>query len=70
MSNFNLPDFPVSRLRRLRKTPVLRDMFRETSVSKADLIYPLFIVEGENVKKEISSMPGQYQLSIDNVIRE
>src|SRR5580765_245974 len=70
MSNFNLPDFPVSRLRRLRKTPALRDMFRETSISKADLIYPLFIVEGENVRKEISSMPGQFQLSIDSVIRE
>ena len=70
MSNFNLPDFPVSRLRRLRKTPALRDMFRGTTVSKADLIYPLFIVEGENVKKEISSMPDQFQLSIDNVIRE
>src|SRR5437764_920340 len=70
MSNFNLPDFPVSRLRRLRKSAVLRDMFRETAVSKADLIYPLFIVEGENVKKEISSMPGQFQLSINNVIRE
>ena len=70
MSNFNLPDFPVSRLRRLRKTPALRDMFRETTVSKTDLIYPLFIVEGENIKKVISSMPGQFQLSIDNVIRE
>ena len=70
MSNFNLPNFPVSRLRRLRKTPALRDMFRGTTVSKADLIYPLFIVEGENVKKEISSMPDQFQLSIDNVIRE
>src|SRR6266481_3860725 len=70
MSNFNLPDFPDSRLRRLRKSAALRNMFRETSISKADLIYPLFIVEGENVKKEISSMPGQYQLSIDNVVRE
>ena len=45
-------------------------MFRETTVSKADLIYPLFIVEGENVKKEISSMPGQYQMSVDNILRE
>jgi len=70
MSSFNLPDFPVSRLRRLRKTPALRDMFRETTVSRADLIYPLFIVEGENIKKEISSMPGQFQMSIDNAIRE
>lgn len=64
------PGFPVTRLRRLRKTPVLRDMFRETTLSKADLIYPLFIIEGENVRNEISSMPDQFQLSIDNVIRE
>ena len=64
------PNFPITRLRRLRKTAALRDMFRETSLSAADFIYPLFIVEGENVKKEISSMPDQYQLSIDNVLRE
>ena len=70
MSIFNQPNFPVTRLRRLRHSAAIRDMFRETSLSKADLIYPLFIVEGENVKKEISSMPGQYQLSIDNVISE
>lgn len=70
MSKFNLPGFPISRLRRLRKNPVVRDMFRETSVTKDDLIYPLFVVEGEGIKKEISSMPGQFQLSIDSVIRE
>ncbi len=62
--------FPVTRLRRLRKTPALRDMFRETILSKSDFIYPLFIIEGENVKKEISSMPGQFQLSVDNILRE
>lgn len=70
MSKFIQPNFPVSRLRRLRRSPAIRDMFRETSLSTADFIYPLFIVEGENQKKEISSMPGQFQLSIDNVIRE
>jgi len=70
MSKFIQPGFPVTRLRRLRKTASLRDMFRETSLSPADFIYPLFIVEGENVKKEISSMPAQYQLSIDNAFRE
>ena len=64
------PGFPTTRLRRLRKTAVLRDMFRETSLSRADLIYPLFIVEGENVRNAISSMPDQFQLSIDNVLRE
>jgi len=70
MSKFIQPGFPVTRLRRLRKTASLRDMFRETSLSPADFIYPLFIVEGENVKKEISSMPAQYQLSIDNALSE
>jgi porphobilinogen synthase len=45
-------------------------MFRETAISASDFIYPQFIVEGENVKKEISSMPSQFQLSIDNVLRE
>jgi porphobilinogen synthase len=70
MSDFNYPNFPVSRLRRLRKTSALRDMFRETVLSKNDFVYPLFIVEGSNVKKEISSMPGQFQMSVDNVLRE
>ena len=70
MRNINLPDFPVARLRRLRRNAALRDMFCETSLSKSDFIYPLFIVEGDGVKNEISSMPGQYQMSIDNVLRE
>ena len=71
MTSFNIqPGFPTTRLRRLRKSPALRDMFRETALSPADFIYPLFIVEGENVKKEISSMPEQFQLSVDNTLRE
>jgi porphobilinogen synthase len=70
MSNFNYPDFPVSRLRRLRKTSALRDMFRETHLTKHDFIYPLFVAEGENFKREISSMPDVFQLSVDNVLRE
>ena len=45
-------------------------MFRETVISPADFIYPLFIVEGDNIKREISSMPGQFQHSVDNVLRE
>jgi porphobilinogen synthase len=64
------PGFPATRLRRMRRSPILREMFRETSLHASDFIYPLFIVEGENVKKEISSMPGQFQLSIENVINE
>ena len=70
MSNFNLPNFPVSRLRRLRKTSALRDMFRETYLTKNDFIFPLFVAEGENFKREISSMPNIFQLSVDNVLRE
>ncbi|HEY0657322.1 MAG TPA: porphobilinogen synthase [Pyrinomonadaceae bacterium] len=70
MSNFNLPNFPVSRLRRLRKTANLRDMFRETHLTRNDFIFPLFVAEGANYKREINSMPNMFQLSIDNVLRE
>jgi porphobilinogen synthase len=70
MSNFNLPDFPVSRLRRLRKTVALRDMFRETHLTRSDFIYPLFVAEGTNFKREIGSMPNIFQLSVDNILRE
>jgi porphobilinogen synthase len=45
-------------------------MFRETHLSKEDFIYPLFVVEGSNIKREISSMPGQFQMSVDSVLRE
>jgi len=60
--------FPKTRLRRLRYNPILRDLVSETSVSVNDLIYPIFICEGENIKNEISSMPGQFQLSVDNAV--
>jgi porphobilinogen synthase len=70
MSNFNLPDFPVSRLRRLRKSTALRDLFRETHLTGNDFIYPLFVAEGENFKREINSMPNIFQLSVDHILRE
>lgn len=57
--------FPTYRLRRLRRTENLRRMIRETAVSVDDLIYPLFIVHGRGVKREISSMPGNYHWSVD-----
>ncbi|RST59259.1 porphobilinogen synthase [Siminovitchia terrae] len=53
------------RHRRLRKSAALREMVRETHIHPEDLIYPLFIVEGENTRKEISSMPGAFQISLD-----
>ncbi|TCK05227.1 porphobilinogen synthase [Phorcysia thermohydrogeniphila] len=62
--------FPELRLRRLRKNETIRRMVRENVLSVDDFIYPLFIVEGEGVKEEIPSMPGQYRYSIDRVIEE
>jgi porphobilinogen synthase len=57
--------FPSYRPRRLRANPTIRSMVRETSVSAADFIYPLFVKPGTGLKDEISSMPGAYQLSLD-----
>lgn len=62
--------FPETRLRRLRKTSILRDMIRETVVSLDDLIMPLFVVPGKNVRNPISSMPGNFQLSVDQLVEE
>jgi porphobilinogen synthase len=64
------PSFPAMRLRRLRKSTALRDMLRETHLSKNDFIYPLFIVEGNNIRREIGSMPNVFQMSVDEVARE
>jgi len=62
--------YPNLRLRRLRMKGVLRDMVRETELSTDDFIYPLFVVPGTNVRKEVKSMPGVYQMSIDQTVRE
>ncbi len=61
--------FPSVRPRRLRRTPFLREMVRETSVEASDLIAPLFIVPGERVEREVASMPGQHQLSVDSAVK-
>ena len=58
------------RFRRLRINPAIRQMVRETSVAASDFIYPLFVVEGKGVKKEISSMPGVFQMSLDEILKE
>ena len=58
------------RFRRLRINPAIREMVRETSVSASDCIYPLFIVEGKSIKKEISSMPGVFQMSLVEILKE
>jgi porphobilinogen synthase len=62
--------FPTHRLRRLRATEALRNVVRETRLSPAQFILPLFVCPGEGVKREISSMPGNYQMSIDQLVRE
>jgi porphobilinogen synthase len=62
--------FPELRLRRLRRSEALRALIRETKVEVGDLIYPLFVVEGNKIKQEISSMPGQYRLSNDLLPKE
>lgn len=62
--------FPYYRPRRLRKTPLLREMIRETHLRPDDFLLPLFVCPGKGVKRPISSMPGQFQLSIDLLIEE
>ena len=58
------------RRRRLRATENLRALVRETSVSVSDLIYPLFVIEGNDIKNPIDSMPGIYQYSLDRIDEE
>ncbi|MEG4581400.1 porphobilinogen synthase [Microcoleus sp. MON1_C5] len=62
--------FPTHRPRRLRNHPQLRRMVRENILTTSDLIYPLFAVPGEAFAKEVTSMPGVYQLSVDKIVEE
>jgi porphobilinogen synthase len=62
--------YPSYRMRRLRRTPTVRRMLRETTLSPDDLVYPLFVIHGENVNNPIASMPGCAQLSIGNLLAE
>jgi len=63
-------NFPATRLRRLRRTEAMRSLVRETHLHPGALIYPLFICPGEGIRKEIGSMPGVFNLSIDEAIKE
>lgn len=62
--------YPIQRLRRLRQHEAFRRMVRETRLSASDLIYPLFVMEGRDQRREIASMPGQFRLSIDLLVKE
>ena len=61
---------PIYRPRRLRDKALLRKMVRETALSSDDLIYPLFVVHGRGLRQPIAPMPGQYRLSVDEVVKE
>src|SRR5882757_4096870 len=62
--------FPVTRLRRMRQTDSLRSLVRETRLTPTGFIYPLFVCPGEGVRKEISSMPGVFNISVDEAVKE
>ncbi|MBM3757663.1 MAG: porphobilinogen synthase [Acidobacteria bacterium] len=62
--------FPIERPRRLRATPAMRSLVRETHLQPSNFILPLFVVEGEGIRKPINSMPGNAQLSIDELVKE
>ena len=62
--------FPVTRMRRLRRSEPLRALVRETSLNPGDLIYPLFLCPGEDVRRPVGSMPGVFNLSVDEALRE
>jgi len=63
-------DFPLIRMRRTRRTEALRSLVRETRLEPGQLIYPLFLCPGEGVRREISSMPGVFNLSVDEAVKE
>jgi porphobilinogen synthase len=62
--------FPLQRLRRVRRNPMLRDLVRETTLDVGDLVYPMFVVPGRGVARPVASMPGVFQLSVDRAVVE
>jgi len=62
--------FPATRLRRLRRTETLRALVRETQLTPESLVYPLFICPGTGIRKEVRSMPGVFNLSVDEAVKE
>src|SRR6202453_2115763 len=63
-------NFPAMRMRRLRRTEAMRSLVRETHLHPGALIYPMFLCPGEGVRKQIGSMPGVFNLSIDEAVKE
>ena len=63
-------NFPVTRLRRLRRTEAMRNLVRETRLTADNFVYPLFVCPGEGVRKPVGSMPGVFNLSVDEAVKE
>ncbi len=70
MSDFNIGQFPTTRLRRLRMKDFSRRMISENNLTVNDLIWPIFVCEGNNIADKINSMPGVFRYSIDNILKE
>src|SRR5580698_4124997 len=66
----NLPGFPIARLRRLRSSPALRRLVAETRLSVGQLVLPLFVRSGKKLRRPVAAMPGVFQLSPDEIVRE
>src|ERR1700749_4607045 len=62
--------FPANRLRRLRQSETLRSLVRETRLTPEAFVYPLFVCPGKGVRKEVRSMPGVFNLSVDEAVKE
>src|SRR6201994_555353 len=62
--------FPITRLRRLRRTEQLRSLVRETRLTPEAFVYPLFVCPGKGIRKEVRSMPGVFNLSVDEAVKE
>ncbi|MDP3046262.1 MAG: porphobilinogen synthase [Chloroflexota bacterium] len=69
-STLQPPAFPATRLRRLRRTPALRTLVRETAIGPDDFVYPLFVTHGSGMREEIISMPGVYRWSVDGAVTQ
>ena len=62
--------YPINRNRRLRTSETLRNLIRENTISANDFLVPLFVIEGQNNKQEIQSMPNYFKMSIDLILKE
>src|SRR2546427_5188344 len=61
--------FPIRRMRRLRRTPALRRLVQETHIAPSQLIWPLFVTHGEGLRRPVTSLPGVAQLSVDQLVK-